>query len=71
MNCSEVPGAIDPLVLVIVIEASTAGVTVNANTLEVTVISEAVMLAEPGVNAFARPVVPMAATPVFDELQVT
>ena len=52
-------------------DVSVGAVIVNGKTVEFTLPSDALMLVDPTVTAVASPVVPMVATPLLDELQVT
>ena len=63
--------AIDGFGAVMAIEVSAALVTVSEKTVEVTPPSDAPMLVEPTAIAVASPFIPMGATPLLDELQVT
>ena len=73
VNCSEVPAVIDAFGAVMAIELSLIGIitTVSGKTFEFTPLNDALMLVEPAAIAAERPVVPIVATPVFEELQVT
>jgi hypothetical protein len=71
VNCCVAPFAIEGDVGVNVIDCSVATVPVSVAVFEVTLLSVAVMLAEPTPVIVARPVEAMVAAAVFEDAQVT
>ena len=71
MNCCVSPLAIDGFAGVTAIDTSVAAVTVNAAAGLVMLPNDAVMLVEPVPAAIANPELPIVATPVAEECQVT